>query len=142
MEFTLLQRCRLLNLIAHVFNHQLYHLPPPMVPDLHYFQCAFLKKSIVRGTTVLNSVHSRFRPCLSVCAAPHHTHLAANHKEPCPTSCSDALKNLIWGVQSAAWHGGVVTQIMCTMRGLFLSSSHCLGANAGFSNDLIMNNIQ
>lgn len=57
-----------------------------MVPDLHYFQCAFLKKSIVRGTTVLNSVQSRFRPCLSMGAAPHHTHLAANHKEPCPTS--------------------------------------------------------
>ncbi|XP_015997796.2 uncharacterized protein LOC107509634 [Rousettus aegyptiacus] len=27
-----------------------------------------------------------FRPYLSICAAPHHTQLAGNHKEPCPTS--------------------------------------------------------
>lgn len=88
---------------------------------------------------MLNSVQSRFRPCLSLCAPPNHTQLAVSHRSPARLLRSDALKNLILGCAVSSLEGWELSLgALCMAWASSHPNSHCLQTIAGFSNQPIM----
>ena len=84
---------------------------------------------------LLNSVQSRFRPCLSLCAPPNHTQLAVSHRSPALLLHSDALKNLILGCAVSSLEGWELSLgALCMAWASSHPNSRCLQTIAGFSN--------
>lgn len=109
----------------------------------YYFQYVFIKQSIVSDVTMLNSMQSRFRPCLSLCAPPIHTQLAVSHRSPALLLGSDALKNLILGCAVSNLEGWELSLgALCVAWTSSHPNSHCLQTIAGFSFFLFFQDFQ